>query len=1201
MTLPTFRYSFHHKNSKKEKQQQQQQHQEDIQARDDEKNLSPTSMKDIHDDLDDIYNNYTTAAQANNDSVDTLESEHNEPPPHAFIYKPPAQSQALPVVHISSRLSSLEDDTAELGTSLPKTDPGTPLSANSFDFRPAYPRAVTNSSLNVLLDSPNVSTDFNYLVDHTPTPEPAENYSQEPGEKEDEEEYYSNEADEEAEEQEEAEEEEALQELVGPSADEVEEEEESGSILDAPELKKNQQDWERRGSAVKTVHTPAGETKVIRRSVTDFKFGKELGEGSYSTVILATDKITSKQYAVKVLDKRHIIKEKKVKYVNIEKHALNRLSDRLGIISLYFTFQDKDSLYFVLDYASNGELLTLIKKYNTLNEDSTRHFGAQILDGIKYMHDNGVIHRDLKPENILIDDHMRIRITDFGTARLLEKKNDESHDYPIDVRAKSFVGTAEYVSPELLESKYCGKPGDIWAYGCIIYQMIAGKPPFKATNEYLTFQKITKLQYAFSAGFPTIIRDLIKKILVLQPSKRATIPEIQNHYFFQSVDFNDFDLIWLSEPPEIGPYKMTAKSMMKIPELKKTPAPAARKKVVKKAAAAPQTPKVRAKPKAATPSSAAAPTTAGNGTNGTSPAPAALAAPARRMQTPAHNNNSSDGVNAASVAAFVLNKPQTNSDTNISEDSPKGSSSSETKDAAAAAAASTTTKRTTHAPADYIPGTNILRPQIATRAPIASYARPSAATRERKSLTRQPLNQSQPQKADPPKPQPMEVTPMTTLEAAWGSYLTHPDERVIRIGPVIAHKEPTEPFEKRNKASLHASPLNLKNATQRNRSNTSLMAQLVNGANNNSLDLQNNENADESLAILEPQYNMKRSSTTSSGKNSVDLQRSGSTSGGSSSKLGKKSFFKKLGFSHIDKHENDEPQVPSLNDRPQTCTMVVTTHGRALLFIRDESESGYLLLAEIRLKYPFIHFQELVASQSKLSKMLPSVGVFVISSIENSLVFEVETFEVNPWTEALAKSKFNEIERQKLAEYESQQTKKDVIVAPVPKRLSPPSAVASPKLLDSPAFETMKKANTQIARRSGDIKTTSSPTQSPREHNSRATHMLKTKILTSGPRRKPPPLSPPPTSPESELNHHTGLPNKSNSNGMLHAAKLAVSQNTQVSHYPNHRRSSFTKEDGSKVDLSKLRTQNNQTNGTKPQQGVTQMNSKFLARSTRKK
>ena len=108
--------------------------------------------------------------------------------------------------------------------------------------------------------------------------------------------------------------------------------------------------------------------------------------------------------------------------------------------------------------------------------------------------------------------------------------------------------------------------------------------------------------------------------------------------------------------------------------------------------------------------------------------------------------------------------------------------------------------------------------------------------------------------------------------------------------------------------------------------------------------------------------------------------------------------------------------------------MVVTTHGRALLFIRNDIESNYLLIAEIKLKYPFIHFQELVISQNKFSKLVPSVGVFVISSIDNSLIFEVEKFEVNQWTEALAKSKYNEIERGKLAAYESQVSLKEPVV-----------------------------------------------------------------------------------------------------------------------------------------------------------------------------
>lgn len=339
-----------------------------------------------------------------------------------------------------------------------------------------------------------------------------------------------------------------------------------------PATREDAEDWEERGAAKivqKKTNLETGEEEeiIIRRSVRDFKFGKNIGFGSYSTVVLATDKNTNKNFAVKVLDKRHIIKEKKVKYVNIEKNTLNRLGARNGIVRLFFTFQDEASLYFVLDYAANGELLNLIKQYGSLTEETTRYYAAQILDAIKYMHDNGVIHRDLKPENILLDDQMRIQITDFGTAKLLEK-NPEIGAYPLDTRAKSFVGTAEYVSPELLNEKAIGKSCDVWAFGCIVYQMIAGKPPFKATNEYLTFQKIIKLQYAFTAGFPMVVRDLIKRILVLNPANRLSVKYCMKHLFFHGIDFTDPDQVWGPEPPEVkGPYKINAKSMLPVPEL----------------------------------------------------------------------------------------------------------------------------------------------------------------------------------------------------------------------------------------------------------------------------------------------------------------------------------------------------------------------------------------------------------------------------------------------------------------------------------------------------------------------------------------------------------------------------------------------------------------------------------------------------------
>lgn len=298
----------------------------------------------------------------------------------------------------------------------------------------------------------------------------------------------------------------------------------------------------------------ADDKKPVKKTPNDFIFGKVIGDGSYSTVYLAKEVSSGTEFAIKVLEKKHIVRERKTEYVMREKEVLMKLNHPY-IIRLYYTFQDPDRLYFVLNYAKRGELLDYLSKLSCFDVKCTQWYSAEIVLALEYMHSQGIIHRDLKPENILLNDEMHIQITDFGSAKLLKTKEGEETREP--QRKNSFVGTAQYVSPEVLTSKSAHYSSDLWALGCIVYQLLSGLPPFRGGHEYQIFQKITKLEYEFPDCFDSLAKDLVEKLLVLEPSERLGRPEtggfpsLKEHMFFEGIDWDNLPKL---KPPELVPY-----------------------------------------------------------------------------------------------------------------------------------------------------------------------------------------------------------------------------------------------------------------------------------------------------------------------------------------------------------------------------------------------------------------------------------------------------------------------------------------------------------------------------------------------------------------------------------------------------------------------------------------------------------------------
>ncbi|KAL3076570.1 hypothetical protein niasHS_014475 [Heterodera schachtii] len=316
----------------------------------------------------------------------------------------------------------------------------------------------------------------------------------------------------------------------------------------------------------------------------DFLFLAELGEGSYSTVYLASERQTSRKFAVKMCLKKKIIKEKKVQQIFRERDILRLLSTPANacpfVVHLFCTFQDDESLFFVLSYAPKKDLMARLKKLQRFSVGQCQFAMAELFLALEHIHALDVIHRDVKPENILLREDGHILLSDFGCAKQIiakrkenddktegqrgeddgkkieksddgksNKKREEEEATKLALRRRcSFVGSGAYVSPEVLNGKEVTGACDWWAFGVTLFQLLVGRLPFSADSEYLLFRQVLALSYKFPDNFScAAARQLVQALLVLEPTQRIGAAEmggpttIRHHPFFDGIEWEGIE------------------------------------------------------------------------------------------------------------------------------------------------------------------------------------------------------------------------------------------------------------------------------------------------------------------------------------------------------------------------------------------------------------------------------------------------------------------------------------------------------------------------------------------------------------------------------------------------------------------------------------------------------------------------------------
>lgn len=269
---------------------------------------------------------------------------------------------------------------------------------------------------------------------------------------------------------------------------------------------------------------------IAKINLKDFEVGRTLGTGSFGRVLLVRHRSTGTYYALKKLRKVDLIRLKQVEHTANERRLLEAARNHPFLVQMLGTCQDDGYLYVLMEYVGGGELFSLLRKVKTLPSFVAQFYAAQVLLAFEHLHAQDIIYRDLKPENILISPDGNVKIVDFGFAKVVPDCT------------WTVCGTPDYLAPEIIQNRGHGRAVDYYALGVLIYEMLAGFPPFYHENHQKLYDNILNAPLRFPSSFDAQAKDLITQLLERNPAKRlgvqaGGIDEIKAHPWFKDVNW----------------------------------------------------------------------------------------------------------------------------------------------------------------------------------------------------------------------------------------------------------------------------------------------------------------------------------------------------------------------------------------------------------------------------------------------------------------------------------------------------------------------------------------------------------------------------------------------------------------------------------------------------------------------------------------